>query len=33
MVDSQTWPDRFKMAFASSIGYVLGAITVYAGNI
>ena len=29
MVESQTWPDRFKMALASAVGYTLGAITVY----
>ena len=33
MVESQTWPDRFKMALASAVGYTLGAITVYLGNI
>ena len=33
MVESQTWSDRFKMALASAIGYTLGAITVYLGNI
>lgn len=33
MVESKTWPDRFKMALASSIGYAVGAIVVYISNI
>jgi hypothetical protein len=33
MVESKSWPERFKMAFACSIGYSLGAITIYVGNL
>lgn len=33
MVESKTWPERFKMAFACSIGYALGAVTIYVGNL
>ena len=33
MVESKTWPDRFKMALASAIGYVIGALAVYLGNV
>jgi hypothetical protein len=29
MVESKSWIERIKMAFASSIGYALGAIIVY----
>ena len=29
MVESKSWMERIKMAFASSIGYALGAIMVY----
>ena len=29
MVESKSWIERIKMAFASSIGYMLGAIIVY----
>jgi len=29
MVESKTWPDRFKMALASSVGYVIGATVIY----
>jgi len=32
MVESKTWPDRFKMALASSIGYVIGATVIYLIN-
>jgi hypothetical protein len=33
IVDSKTWLERLKMAFASGIGYVLGAMLVYLFNI
>ena len=33
MVESKTWPDRFKMALASAIGYVIGATIIYILNI
>jgi len=33
MVESKSWPERIKMAFACSIGYSLGAITIYVGNL
>lgn len=29
MVESKSWMQRIKMAFASSIGYMLGAIIIY----
>jgi hypothetical protein len=29
MVESKTWPDRFKMALASAVGYVIGATIIY----
>jgi hypothetical protein len=29
MVESKSWIERIKMAFASSIGYMLGAIIIY----
>jgi hypothetical protein len=29
MVESKSWPDRFKMALASSVGYVIGATFIY----
>jgi len=33
MVESKSWPDRFKMALASSVGYVIGATFIYILNI
>jgi hypothetical protein len=33
IVDSKTWLERLKMAFASGIGYVLGSMLVYLFNI
>jgi hypothetical protein len=33
MVESKTWPDRFHMALASAVGYTIGALTVYLGNL
>jgi hypothetical protein len=33
MVESKTWPDRFKMALASAVGYVIGATIIYILNI
>jgi hypothetical protein len=33
MVESKSWPDRFKMALASSVGYVIGATIIYILNI
>jgi hypothetical protein len=33
MVESKSWPDRFKMALASAVGYVIGATIIYILNI
>lgn len=33
MVESKTWPQRFHMALASAVGYTIGALTVYLGNL
>lgn len=33
MVESKTWPDRFHMALASAVGYTMGALMVYLGNL
>jgi hypothetical protein len=33
MVESKTWPDRFKMALAYSVGFVIGATIIYILNI
>jgi hypothetical protein len=33
MVDSKSWTERIKMATASAIGYTIGALVVYLGNL
>ena len=33
MVESKSWIERIKMATASAIGYTMGALTVYLGNL
>lgn len=33
MVESKSWIDRIKMALASAVGYTMGALTVYLGNL
>ena len=33
MVESKTWTERFHMALASAVGYTMGALTVYLGNL
>jgi hypothetical protein len=33
MVESKSWTERIKMAMASAIGYTIGALVVYLGNL
>jgi hypothetical protein len=33
MVESKSWMERIKMATASAVGYTIGALVVYLGNL